>query len=68
MDKHDLQLSLQKGNYEETADGILFPETQILARGQFCYHKRGEAPEYSDNLLVDEGRDSLLDVALGGGS
>ena len=68
MNEETLKDALQKGNYEQTEQGILFPETRILARGEFCYHKRGEAPEYSSNLLVDEGLDEILDTALGNGS
>ena len=68
MNEDKLKVALQKGNYEETEQGILFPETRIVASGQFCYHKRGEAPEYSQNLLVDEGLDEILDAALGNGA
>jgi len=55
--------------YEKQANGdIIIPisETAIRARGQFIYHKRGEAEEFSDNLIVDTGLDYLLGAALGG--
>lgn len=68
MNEGNLQDALKKGNYEETRSGIFFPESKAIARGQFCYNKRGEPVEYSPNLLVDQGLDAILIAALGGGA
>jgi hypothetical protein len=65
MNKQDLSDQLARGRFEATEDGLYLPDSKIIARGQFCYNKRGEPVEYSDNLLVDQGLNSLLGVALG---
>lgn len=58
--------AMQQGNYEETADGVLFPGEGIKAGGVFSYAKRGEPEEFSPNLIVAEGLTYLLGAALFG--
>lgn len=64
MKEHELRAALREGAYEPTVDGLLLPKQHVIARGRFCYGKRGEPVEYSDNLLVDAGLDHMLNVVF----
>jgi hypothetical protein len=56
--------SLRAGRYEESAEGIYFPKEKALAQGVFSVSKRGEADEFSENLVVNEGLDYILKAAI----
>lgn len=58
--------ALEKGNFEETESGIVFPESGAKAAGRFVLNKRGEPEEYSDNEVVGEALTYLLGAALYG--
>lgn len=57
--------ALNAGQYEKTPEGIYFPAEKTLAQGMFVVSKRGEAEEYSENLVVNEGLDYILSAAVG---
>lgn len=61
----DVQESLRAGKYERTPEGVYFPNNSLLAKGVFVYNKRGEAEEYSENLVVDEALDYMLGASIG---
>jgi hypothetical protein len=44
---------------------VYFPSLKVLAQGVFSVNKRGEPVEYSKNLVVTEGLNYLLGVAIG---
>lgn len=56
------------GDFEQTDEGIYFPISKMMARGVFVVSKRGEPEEYSENLVVNEGLNYLLNASVGGGS
>ena len=58
--------ALDDGAFELSEDGILIPSLRLLAQGKFCYNKRGEAEEFSENLVVTEGLNYILGSALRG--
>lgn len=64
MTEHDLKAALSDGAYEITDEGLFLPRQKIVARGRFCFHKRGEPEEFSDNRMVDQGLDRMLGSAL----
>lgn len=57
--------ALKAGRYETTPEGIYFPAEKALAQGIFSVAKRGEAAEFSENLVVNEGLDYILKAAVG---
>jgi hypothetical protein len=57
--------ALKAGRYESTPEGIYFPAEHALAQGVFSVSKRGEAEEFSQNLVVNEGLDYILKAAVG---
>jgi len=66
MTDQKLKHALDDGAYEHTEEGLLVPALRLMAQGKFCYHKRGEPEEFSDNLVVNEGLDYILGAALRG--
>lgn len=68
MDSRELKDALSKGRFDKTKDGIIFPDSKILAQGVFRYNIRGQEEEYSPNLVVNEGLDYLLSAAVSGAS
>lgn len=64
MDVNILE-SLKAGNYEKTPEGVYFPAENALAQGVFSVSKRGEPEEFSQNLVVNEGLDYILNAAIG---
>jgi len=63
--KDSIKSALEAGRYEKTPEGIYFPEERALAQGVFVVSKRGEADEFSHNLVVNEGLDYILSAAVG---
>ena len=57
--------AFKAGRYETTPEGVYFPSENALARGVFSVSKRGEAEEFSQNLVVNEGLDYILKAAVG---
>ena len=57
--------ALKAGNYERTPEGVFFPSENALAQGVFSVSKRGEAEEFSENLVVNQGLDYILSAAVG---
>lgn len=68
MDQRELQNAISKDGFQQTEEGLYVPSVGAMIGGRFVYHKRGEEPEYSDNLLVTEGRDYMQNVAFAGGA
>jgi hypothetical protein len=66
MDQQDLMNAVRSGDATITSEGILIPGGLIRAKGTFCYSKRGEPEEFSENLVVGEGLTYMLAAALGG--
>ena len=64
MDENILD-ALKAGEYEVTPEGVFFPSENALAQGVFRVSKRGEPEEYSQNLVVTQGRNYILEAALG---
>jgi len=63
--KNTIKDALEAGRYETTPEGIYFPAENALAQGVFSVSKRGEAEEFSQNLVVNEGLDYILKAAVG---
>lgn len=63
MDKQ-LARAILDGRFEETELGLFVPSERMLVQGRFQYHKQGELDEVSDNLVVTEGLNYLVGVAL----
>ena len=63
--KEIIRDALEAGRYETTPEGIYFPSENALAQGVFSVSKRGEADEFSENLVVNEGLDYILSAAVG---
>lgn len=59
-----LARAIADGRFEDTEQGIFVPSERSLVKGMFCYGKRGEALEYSENLIVTEGLNYIVGVAL----
>jgi len=57
--------ALRAGRYEKTPEGVYFPTENTIAQGVFAVSKRGEADEFSLNLVVNEGLDYMLKAAVG---
>jgi hypothetical protein len=53
------------GKFDRTEEGLYFPNEGVLAKGYFRVNKRGEPEEISENLVVDEGLDYIVGVAVG---
>jgi len=68
MDTRELKDALSKGRFHKTPDGVIFPDSKILAQGVFRYNIRGQEEEFSNNLVVNEGLDYLLGAAVSGTS
>lgn len=65
--KKELRAAMRDEVYDRTEEGIYFPRQGVLAAGQ--YHDRingGEWQVAGDNLVVNEGLEYILNVALGG--
>ena len=66
MINKSLARAIADGRFEETELGLFVPSERSLVKGMFCYGKRGEELEYSDNRVVTEGLNYLVGVALKG--
>ena len=66
MINESLARAIADGRFEETELGLFVPSERSLVKGMFCYGKRGEEMEYSDNLVVTEGLNYIVGVALKG--
>ena len=66
MFSEKLARAIDDGRFEETELGLLVPSQRVMVSGRFFYGKRGEELEYSDNLVVTEGLNYLVGVALKG--
>jgi len=65
MDKH-IEEALRAGRFQRNEDGSIFvPRERMLVQGVFSVAKRGEPEELSPNLIVNEGLDYVLKVAVG---
>ena len=62
--KEQLVKAILDGRFEETEMGLFFPRERVMVAGRFAYNKKGEPEEFSDNLVVTQGRDYLAGVAL----
>lgn len=60
----NIKKSLLAGEYEKTPEGIYLSKEKTLVNGVFRYNKRGEAEEFSENLVVDEALDYILGAAI----
>ncbi len=61
--------SLRNKKYEVTDAGdLLLPEQKLLVGGRFYNDVNGLDPQWSDNIIVKEGLNYFLDVALHGAS
>lgn len=56
--------AIMDGRFEETELGLFVPSARAMVAGKFVYHKRGEPEEFSHNLVVTQGLDYLVGVAL----
>ncbi len=65
----ELRKELANNRYEVTDTGeVLFPSTKILMRGEFAHDVNGEDEIVTPNMIVNEGLDYILDVALSAGT
>ncbi len=64
MMNEKLARAIADGRFEETELGLFVPSERSMVKGVFCYGKRGEELEYSDNLVVTEGLNYIVGVAL----
>ena len=63
--KEIIRDALKAGRYETTPEGIYIHSENTLVQGVFTVSKRGEAEEFSKNLVVNEGLDYILQAAVG---
>lgn len=63
--KDTIKDALKAGRYETTPEGIYFPAENALAQGIFSVSKRGEPVEFSQNLVVNQGLNYILQAAVG---
>ena len=64
MFDNKLKRAILDGRFEETELGLFVPSTRTLVQGVFKYNKRGEPEEMSHNLVVTEGLNYIVGVAL----
>jgi hypothetical protein len=60
----NLVRAILDGRFEETELGLFVPSERMLVAGRFVYNKLGEPEEHSDNLVVTEGLNYIVGVAL----
>lgn len=65
---NDVKAKLRAGKFERTEDGIYVPSSRLLINGVFKFNKRGEPEECSENLVVNQGLDYIIGVAVGAAS
>lgn len=68
MKQTELNRHLRNNAYEQTADGILFPKANAIARGKYVHSVNGEDEQEDYNLLTIEGLNHALDTALKNGT
>lgn len=61
----ELERAINAQNYDITAQGIYFPNQQVLASGEYMLRTNGGDWEIEKNLVVTEGLAHLLNVSLG---
>jgi hypothetical protein len=66
MFSKELARAIDDGRFEETELGLFVPSQRVMVGGRFCYGKRGEELEYSDNLVVTEGLNYMVTASLKG--
>lgn len=66
MSLHEAMNQIKANNFEMTEKGLYIPSMGCFAQGVFRYAKRGEEEEQSFNLIVTQGLDYLVGVALKG--
>jgi hypothetical protein len=64
--KHRAEFSraLRNHNYEVSESGIFFPGANVMASGVYTHDVNGKDERIDSNIVVTEGLNSLLDVAL----
>jgi len=64
--KHRAEFSraLRNHNYEVSESGIFFPGANVMASGVYTHDVNGKDERTDSNIVVTEGLNSLLDVAL----
>jgi hypothetical protein len=63
--KQRIKAAIESDQFETTPEGVYLPTEKTLVQGVFSVAKRGEAPELSQNLVVNEGLDYILKAAVG---
>jgi hypothetical protein len=63
--KRRIKTAMEKGQFETTPEGLYLPTEKTLVQGVFSVAKRGEPAEFTQNLVVNQGLDYLLEAALG---
>ena len=62
--RNGIRRSLRNHKYEHAPEGIFLPKEGVLLRGLMVHSLNGGEPEYDTNLVVEQGRNYLLDTAL----
>lgn len=62
----EFQRALANHKYEQTDEGVLFPEQKVTARGFYVHDVNGQDVRMDANLLVNEGLAHMLDVTFRG--
>jgi len=60
-----MRKAILDGRYEETEEGIFVPSERGMIQGIVAYGKRGEALEWTHNLITTSGLNYLVGVATG---
>ena len=60
----EIDRAILDGRFEETEEGLFVPSARSMVQGVFRYAKRGEPEELSTNLVVTQGLNYVVGVAL----
>ena len=66
MNANEIRRALDKGQYEQTEEGILLKQTRVLARGEYRHWVNGADERVDPNIVTDEGILHLLNVGFHG--
>lgn len=62
----DIRKAVRRNRYEMTPGGVLFPDAKVQCGGIFEHNLNGGPWKADPNLLPTQGRNAMLDIALGG--
>lgn len=60
----ELRRELRNNNWEQTDEGLLFPNQKLTVGGVFVHNVNGEDEQEDENLVVNEGLDYILGSSM----